>query len=286
MQNTSNTAPRTGPGAFFWRNLPRLLLLCALAAIAVLMFTCKQKAAVLEAEKAAAIAEERKPINVVLLDLQPTTVEDKIDLPGMIEAWTDLSLMAKVRGTVSEVLVEEGDGVTKGQVLARIEEDDYRIALESATAAYNLAKVDYDRDQNMLQKKVKSQASLDVSHTKLQTARADMENARLQLERCTIKAPMDGVINRLDAKVGLLLSIGDPVAQMLAIDRVKAVVGIPESDVAAMQGVAEVELSIQALENKKILGRRHYLSKAPESAARLYRLELALDNPDLPGRMA
>jgi membrane fusion protein (multidrug efflux system) len=97
---------------------------------------------------------------------------------------------------------------------------------------------------------------------------------------------MDGVINRLDAKVGLLLSIGDPVAQMLAIDRVKAVVGIPESDVAAMQGVAEVELSIQALENKKILGRRHYLSKAPESAARLYRLELALDNPDqaiLPG---
>jgi membrane fusion protein (multidrug efflux system) len=106
------------------------------------------------------------------------------------------------------------------------------------------------------------------------------------LSRCTITAPIAGVIRRLDAVEGLLLNVSDPVAEILQIDRVKAVVGIPESDVALVRNIENVTLTVQALDDKQITGRSHYLASSPENGARLYRLELAIDNRDhliLPG---
>jgi membrane fusion protein (multidrug efflux system) len=240
----------------------------------------------LEKEKAASQVQTEKPINTVLLDLQPTTIQDAINLPGIMEPWTRLELMAKLNGTISEVMVQEGSVVSQGDVLARIEPDDYRIALDSATAAYKNAKSDFERKKDMLKKKITSQADLELSESQMLTAKAAMEDAELKLSRCTITAPMSGVIRRLDAKIGLLLSIGDPIAEMLQIDRLKAVVGIPESDVDAVRKISEVEITIQALDDLKVSGKKFYLSSAPETTARLYSLELEIDNRDgaiLPG---
>jgi len=94
------------------------------------------------------------------------------------------------------------------------------------------------------------------------------------------------MIRRLDATQGLLLSVGDPVAEILQIDKVKAVVGIPESDVDQVRAITNVSVTIQALNNKKVSGRSHFLASSPENGARLYRLELAIDNKEnkiLPG---
>ncbi|NNK96830.1 MAG: efflux RND transporter periplasmic adaptor subunit, partial [Desulfobacterales bacterium] len=127
---------------------------------------------------------------------------------------------------------------------------------------------------------------LDARETNMQTAKADLDNAELMFARCTITAPMDGVVRRLDAKIGLYLSVGDPIGSLLQIDKVKAVIGIPESDVTAVRLLDSVELTIQALEDKKVTGRRYFISSSPETAARLYRLELEIDNPGhriLPG---
>ena len=261
-----------------WRYMPRLALLGVILVIISLMGTINSEKARLEKEKAESQAQERKPVNTVLLVTQPTTVTDAINLPGMIEPWTRLELMAKVRGSIDEVLVQEGDVVKQGQVLARIESDDYRIALESALAAYKLAKADYERNKIMLSKKAIPVAGLEMSESTMLTAKAAMEDAELKLSRCTITAPMNGVVRRLDAKVGLFLSIGDPVAEILQIDRVKAVVGIPESDVNAVSRINEVDIVIQALDNRLMTGKKHFLASSPETAARLYRLELGLDN--------
>jgi membrane fusion protein (multidrug efflux system) len=120
----------------------------------------------------------------------------------------------------------------------------------------------------------------------MQTAKSDLENAQLNYSRCTITAPMAGVVRTLNVKVGHLLNSGDPVGQILSLDQLKAVVGIPESDINAVSGLDTVDITIQALNNRVITAKRHFLSSSPESIARLYRLELAIDNPDrdiLPG---
>lgn len=271
---------------FVWRNLPRLLLLCLVVLFLLLMGRISAERARLAEEKAASPAQGRKPVNTVLLELQPAAIQDAINLPGVIEPWTRLELLARINGTISEVLVQEGNKVTPGQVLARIEEDDYRIALDAVRAAHSRAKADYERKKGMLAKKTLPLAEVELSEAQLLTAKAAMEDAELQLARCTITAPMGGVIRRLDAKVGLFLSVGDPVGEILEIDRVKAVVGIPESDVAAVRNINEVEVEIQALDDRRLVGRRHFLAPSPESVARLYRLELELANPNgdlLPG---
>lgn len=263
---------------FVWRNLPRLALLCIILVIVTLMGRIGSEKTRLEQEKAASQAQVEKPMNAVLLELQETTIQDAINLPGMIEPWTRLELMAKVSGSISDVLVQEGSVVIEGDILARIESDDYRIALDSATAAYKRAKSDFERKKVMLSKKAIPTADLELSETQMLTARAAMEDAELKLSRCTITAPMNGVISRLDAKIGLFLSIGDPIAEILQIDRVKAVIGIPESDVDAVRKISTVNITIQALNDLKVQGKKFFLSPAPGTLARLYRLELEIDN--------
>jgi len=269
-----------------WRNIPRLSLFGVFLLIILLGAVIQGKKERLLQEKLAARAEARQPVNTVLLELKPAPIKDAINLPGIIEPWVKLELMAKVNGSIDEVLVREGDRIAQGQVLARIEADDYRIALDSARAAYTLARAEFERGKLMLANKTIPQAELERFESRMSTAKAAMEDAELRLSRCTITAPMNGVIRRLDAKIGLFLNIGDPVAEILQIDRVKAVVGIPESDVAAVRTLAEVDLTIQALASRRFTGRTYFLSPSPESFARLYRLELELANPDgdiLPG---
>ncbi len=271
---------------FVWRNLPRFVLLLMMALIIVLFGVIKKEKELIAAEKAAQISRERPPVNTVLFQLEPGSINDRINLPGSIEPWTKLELLAKVAGSITEVTVTEGDNVKEGDILARIEANDYRIALNRAKAAYKLAKAEYERDKAVHAKGVIPTAELETRETTLQTAKADVENAELMLSRCTITAPMDGVIRRLDAKIGLLLSVADPIAEMLHIDRVKGVVGIPESDISAIRKLQAVDLTFKALNNRVVRGKKHFLSPSPDTAARLYRLELELDNRDgeiLPG---
>lgn len=274
----SPQTPRAKTVYFIWNNMPRLILLLMIAVIVFLGVEIQSEKELIAANKAAAISPEKPPVNTVTLMLSPTTISDRINLPGSIEPWTDLQLLAKIKGTVTELLVEEGDRVQKGDIIAKIEEDDYRIALDRARAAYNLAKADFQRDESIYAKGMIPTADLEARKTGMQTTKADLENAELQLSRCAIKAPMDGVIKKLDAKIGLLLSVGDPIAEILEIDRLKAVIGIPESDVNAVRKLDKVGLTIQALDGETFFAKTHFISPSPDTVARLYEMELAIDN--------
>ena len=276
-------APNTPRGKtvyFIWNNLPRFVLLVMIVLILILFGAIKDKSKLIAANKAAEVSQEKPPVNVVTVALSPTTIIDRINLPGYIEPWTRLKLMAKLKGSITEVLVNEGDRIKKGDILARIEDDDFRIAVERAEATYNLTKAEYNRDKSIYDKGVIPTAALDTNRTNMQKAKADYENAKLLLSRTTITSPMDGIIRRMDAKVGLQLSVGDPIAEILEIDRMKGVIGIPESDVTAVRKLENVDLTVQALDDRIIIGKKHFLSPSPETAARLYNLELEIDNSD------
>ncbi len=278
---TQPTTPATLRGKivfFIWNNLPRVVLLALIALIFVLMGTIKDKSGALKAEKEAAIANEKPPVNTITYSVSPTTISDRINLPGAIEPWTRLNLLSKIGGSVTEVKVKEGDKVKKGEILARIEDADYKIALDRAEAAYKLASDDLKRDQSIYDKGVIPTATLEANNTRMQTAKADYENAKLMLSRTAVRAPMDGIIRRMEAKIGLQLSVGDPIAEILQIDRMKGVIGIPESDVTAVKKLDSVDITIQALGDKTISAKKYFLPPSPETIARLYNLELEIDN--------
>ncbi|NNK14358.1 MAG: efflux RND transporter periplasmic adaptor subunit [Desulfofustis sp.] len=197
-----------------------------------------------------------------------------------------MSVLAKIQGTVIEMNVSEGDKVAKGQVIAHIDPADFLIALEGARATFELAAANQKRTKTLFDKGIIPPAEMETIEAQVKTSKAELKKAQLMLSRCEITAPISGVIRRLDAKEGLLLNVFDPIAEILEIDKVKAVVGIPESDVALVRNIEDVALTIQALNDREIVGRFHFLASSPDNGARLYRLELEIDNKDnciLPG---
>lgn len=284
-----NSAPRTVRAKvvfFIWNNLPRFLLLAVIVLIIILAGAIKKESASIASIKAAGDKQERPPINAVTLALKPETINDRINLPGNIEPWTTLALLSKLQGTIDEVLVREGQKVKKGDVIVRINEEDYRIGVDRAKAAFELAKAEHERDKAIYAKGAIPSAMLDTNKTHMEIAKADYDNAKLQYSRCLVIAPMNGVIKKIDAKVGLQLAVGDPIVEIMEIERLKAVVGIPESDVTAVRGLKTIDIKLQALKDRIITGKVHFLSSAPETVARIFRLELAIDNSDgevLPG---
>jgi membrane fusion protein (multidrug efflux system) len=271
------------------RFLPLIVLLILILVTLGLASRVKEEQNRLLEEKRNAIVLERPPVNVVVQELVPTLLRDRLSLPGMIEPWERLGILAEVRGAVEEVFVEEGDHVNRGDLIARIDTKDYENTLNSIKASYNLATTNLKRLSGLREQEIIAQSELDAIKAEVQTLEANLAIAELQLKRCYISSAISGVVNELPAKEGLYLAVGDPVATVLDIERVKVNVGIPETDVDAVRKIDRFEVVIEALDNRKITARKYFLAVAPESQAQVYRLELEVPNNSgtiLPGMFA
>lgn len=130
---------------------------------------------------------------------------------------------------------------------------------------------------------------MDEAEARLNALKAQRSEARLALNRTRITAPISGRINEIKAKVGDLLDVNRPVAEILQYEKVKVIVGVPESDVDAVFALDESEIIIEALDKLRVKGKKVFLSRQPRTMARLYDLELIVPNPDgriLPGMFA
>ena len=107
LPTTPPTTLRARTVYFIWSNIPRFALLIMVALIVVLFFAIKKEGESIAASKAAAISAEKPAVNAVTLLLTPREIRDRINLPGSIEPWTDLQLLAKIKGTVTELLVSD-----------------------------------------------------------------------------------------------------------------------------------------------------------------------------------
>ena len=275
------------------RKLSRFLPLLVLLILIVLALGLgsrvnNEKSRLLE-EKSDAVVQERPPVNVVVQEMAPALLRDRLNLPGMVEPWESLNILAEVRGMVEEVLVEEGDHVKQGDLIARLDTSDYENTINSTRASYNLALTNLKRLSGLHEQEIIAQAEYDSIKAEAASLEADLAIAEMQLKRCYIRSSISGIVNVLPAQNGLYLAVGDPVATVLDIDRVKVIVGIPETDVDAVRKIDRFEVMIEALHEKKISGSKNFLAVAPESQAQVYRLELEVGNKSgeiLPGMFA
>ena len=274
---------------FAWKRLPALAVVAMIGLILVMTGAVRQKAERVALEQATAAKAAAPRVGVVTLTLEPRTVRDRITLPAEIEAWESLDVKAEVSGTVQEVLAPEGTHVEAGQTIVRMDSSDYANSLASARAAHDLASKQLERTRNLFKQEIAPRSELDRAEAALDQARAALDMAELNMARTEVRSPIAGVVDRLDARLGRYVAAKDPVARVLQMDRVKAVVGIPESDVEAVRTVLEVALTIEALGGETVFARKHFMARSPGNLARLYRLELEVPNPRgriLPGMFA
>lgn len=242
-----------------------------------------------EAKTAAIEQKEVPPVRVITLTLAPRRLTDSISLPGEIKPYEDLSVKAETKGQIVSIPLQEGADVKKDQLLMQIDDRDYRSQLARIEATYELAKLDYERISALTRKNITPASKLDEVTARLKELEARLAEARLALQRTRITAPIAGRLNDILKKTGDVVDVNQPVARIIQIDRVKATVGVPESDVTAVFDLKQAEVLIEALGNRKFVGQKVFLSSQPRSLARLYDLELLLPNPDgriLPGMFA
>lgn len=261
------------------RWFPSLMVLVLVGAVFLMADMIRTEGEAVQKRNAGELRTTREKTNVVAMEMVPAAMEERISLPGTVRPWVSLRVLVEVRGRIVEKRVAEGARVHKGEVLARIDPRDYENALASARASYEVAAASLGRLQALFDDQLATRSQLDDAVARVKTTRATMDNARLDLDRCVILSPMDGVVDRVLVENGQFMNSGDPLADMLQMDRVKVAVGIPESDVDAVRRLERFDVTIDALNGKRFKGRRHYLYKTADSLARLYSLEIAVDNP-------
>ncbi len=274
---------------FLWGIFPWLMVGLILGLIVILGGRIIEEQGRLAEAKKAAMKKEVPAVRVITLTLKPERLEDKISLPAEVEPLEDLWVKAEVKGQVVSIPAKEGRLVKKGQLLVRLDDRDYRSRLARIEANYRLARQDHERMVSLVKKNIAAESKLDEIEARLEELKARRGEAQLALDRTSITAPISGRLNEIKAKKGELLDVNQEVAQILQFKKVKVMVGVPESDVAAVFDLNEAEVIIEALGNRKVKGRKIFLSRQPRTLARLYDLELMVPNPDgriLPGMFA
>lgn len=265
-----------------------MALLSLVLIVILLVWAIVLKLNAIEQQRLAEVKMNRPPVNVVVQRLVPTPINDRLTLPAVVEPWDEIVLKAEVFGPVTHVSVKEGDNVRVGGIIARIDPRDYENAFNAAQASSRLARKALKRTQSLHDRGIASSSALDTAQAEADRTEAQMKSAALALERTVIRSPLNGVVNRLYAKKGLLLSVNDEVAEVMDMDPVKVSAGIPESDVTDVRGLDSFGVEVDALDSK-FVGKKHFLSKRPDDNARAYRLEVVVPNADallLPGMFA
>ena len=153
---------------------------------------------------------------------------------GYVTARRSATVSAQITGTLTEVLIEEGGRVEKGQVLARLDSSAWQAQLAQAQAGASVAQAqlaqaqaqlaqsqrDLARQQDIVARKLASQQSLELAQTQVKTqaaavdaqrkqvelAQANVQAAHVQLDYCTVRAPFSGMITAKAAQVGEIVS--------------------------------------------------------------------------------
>ena len=271
-----------------WEYLPWLVLLLLLLCITVLFVAIQSKT-----EKANSLNKDEKSeitaVNIVTQIVEPVTMRDRLNLPATVHAWEDVMIKAEIRGRITKMHAEEGDRVAEGDLVAEIDEREYRNNLEALQARYELAQTNYNRLKKLSGSDAVARSQFDEARSALAELKASLATARLNLERSDIKAPMAGIINFIPAGVGDVVAFGDPVAQLLKIDPLKVDVAIPEVDAPLVRKIPGCTIEINALGNQAFYAEKIFFSSQPQMPAMVYILRLKLQNPGdliLPGMFA
>ena len=165
-----------------------------------------------------------------------------------VEAYEDATVIAKVGGEVREILVEEGDDVVAGQVLARLDGD--RLRFEQKQTEANLRKLerDFARNIELAKKGLISDGDFEKIKYDLEALKAANDLAKLTLSYADIRAPISGVVAERFVKIGNTIEIETPVFHLTSLEPLVAYLYVPEREYRTIRAGQRAAVSVDALD--------------------------------------
>jgi len=239
------------------------------------------------------------PVSVATVEQQ--TVPFRIRAIGNVEAYSIVALKARVDGQIVEVNFNEGQEVKKGAVLFKIDPRPFEATLRQAeanlmrdTAQKDQARSQERRYQELLQKNFVSKEAYAQIRTSAETAeavalgsKAAVENAKLQLEYCTIRSPIDGFVGKVMLQIGNMVKANDT-NSLVIINQVRPIYvnfAVPEQHLSLIRSLmAKGKLSVEARppdsDKAAAAGTLSFVDNAVDTTTGTIRLKALFPNAD------
>jgi multidrug efflux system membrane fusion protein len=249
--------------------------------------------------------EERAARPVRVESVETALPQGGLRYSATIQPYEQVPVAFKVGGYVHEVArrrgadgglrnLQQGDVVTKGTVLARINPSDYqervnqaRAQLAEAEATLTRVRADAGRAESLYQGKALTRPDYDAARSGLESAAARVEGARAQQEAAQISlrdaslvAPVDGVVLSRGIELGALAAAGTVGFTVADLGRVKAVFGVPDRVVErAMVGIP-LRVTTDAFPGVEFPGQITAVSPSADAQSRVFNVEVTIPNAD------
>ncbi|HMP73104.1 MAG TPA: efflux RND transporter periplasmic adaptor subunit [Kiritimatiellia bacterium] len=184
-------------------------------------------------EAMAEVEERTYPVRV--MRVERSGVEDVLELPGRVEPKVQAQLATEKPGRITELLVRQGDEVSKGQVLLRLNDQVWRNVLAQAEIELREAKRDYSRWVELSRAGAVSTSDLDTARARLDRAEVQVLEALEHVRQCEVVSPGKGIINARYVEVGEHVPEGGAVFELVVVDPVKVSVDLPERAAGAVR---------------------------------------------------
>jgi membrane fusion protein (multidrug efflux system) len=225
-------------------------------------------------------AGEEEKVAAVPVEIQPLKRAEMIAVysgTAPIEAHQEAVVVAKVGGEVRQIYVEEGDPVSAGQILARLDGD--RLRLELAQTEANLRKLerDYKRTLDLSERGLVPKSTAENLKFDLEALRASYDKAKLELSYTEIRAPIPGVVSARNIKVGNTIGPNDPTFTVTDLDPLLAYVHVPEKEFRKIAPGQAAEVVVDALGGERFVGNIERISPTvdPQTGTFKARVEVA-----------
>jgi RND family efflux transporter MFP subunit len=198
---------------------------------------------------------------------------------GEVRARHETALAFRIGGKMLERKVDTGSAVKAGQLLARLDPADVRLAADQAEAQRALALAEAKRYRDLHAKNFVSAAALDAKETALATAKAQASMARNQAAYANLSADHDGVVAAVLAEPGQVVSAGQPVLRIARDGEREVAIAVAEADVIGLKPGMTAEISLWS-GKRAYQGRLRELSPAADPATRTYAARVSILDAD------
>jgi RND family efflux transporter MFP subunit len=232
-----------------------------------------------EGHAAAPKAEAPVPVSAYIVESR--TIESIVTAAGALTSRNTSVLSSKVIGRVSYLGVQEGDHVSSGKLLIKIESGEIAAQTFQAQAAYNNAKLQYDRIKGLYGAKASTQVEMDQATLGIETAKAGLNAAKAMESYTTITAPIAGQIMEKRINLGEMAMPGQPLFKIEDNQNLRLEVTVREQDILHIRPGSTVNVQIDAIPEKPIHGKVAMV--VPASDVRTHSFVVKVDIPAAKG---
>jgi membrane fusion protein (multidrug efflux system) len=198
---------------------------------------------------------------------------------GTVAAVQGVTVSADLPGLVDRIAFDSGKTVQKGDILVQLNTRQEQAQLAGAESQLQLARVNFERMQGLVQQGAVSRAEYDAAAAEHKQAEARLGEIRATIGRKTIRAPFSGLLGLRQVNLGQYLTGGDPVVPLQSVDPVYVNFGVPQQEASQMRSGRSVRITVGELSDNEFTGRVSALNSVVDQTTRNVQVQATLANP-------